>query len=104
MRRRPAPTARSSSRSSKRAEPTPPAAPASAGPLLSVARVAVAQGIRGALRVRPHQGRTTSLAAGRTITLRQAGTDSMHSITRVAPHGAGQLLVELDALCDRTAA
>ena len=66
--------------------------------------MAGAHGIRGALRVRPHGGRTTSLAAGRTITLRQAGTDSMHTITRVAPHGAGHLLVELDALCDRTAA
>jgi 16S rRNA processing protein RimM len=69
-----------------------------------VARVAGAHGIRGALRVKPHRGRTTSLAAGRTITLRRAGVDSMHTITRVAPHGAGQLLVELDGLHDRTAA
>jgi 16S rRNA processing protein RimM len=66
--------------------------------------VAGAHGIRGALRVRPHRGRTTSLAAGRTVTLRQAGIDSMHTITRVAPHGAGHLLVELEALHDRTTA
>jgi 16S rRNA processing protein RimM len=69
-----------------------------------VARVAGAHGIRGALRVRPHQGETGSLAAGRSVTLRRGGSDTMHTITRVAPHGRGQLLVELSGLHDRTGA
>jgi len=69
-----------------------------------VARVAGAHGIRGALRVRPHGGASTSLAAGREITLRRGGHDTMHTITRATPHGHGQLLVELDGLGDRRAA
>jgi 16S rRNA processing protein RimM len=72
--------------------------------LLSVARVAGAHGIRGALRVRPHGGESATLAAGCRVTLRRAGHDTMHTITRVAAHGRGQLLVELDGLRDRTAA
>ena len=69
-----------------------------------MARVAGAHGIRGALRVRPHQGESTSLTTGLQVTLRRAGHDTMHTITRVAAHGRGQLLVDLAGLHDRTAA
>ncbi|HWP66432.1 MAG TPA: ribosome maturation factor RimM [Candidatus Limnocylindria bacterium] len=72
--------------------------------LLAVARVAGAHGLRGALRLRPHGGQTTSLVAGRAVTLRRDGEVSRHTIARVVPHGSGQLLVELDGVGDRTQA
>jgi len=104
MPQRPARIAKSSSRSSKTAEPggTPGAAPD--GGLLPVARIVGAHGIRGALRVRPHGGEATTLTAGLVVTLRRSGRDTRHTINRLAPHGRGQLLVELDGLHDRTAA
>ena len=105
MPRRPARIAKSSSRSSKKANPAAARDGASVGEaLLSVARVTGAHGIRGALRVRPHGGGTTSLAAGREITLRRGGHDTMHTITRASAHGRGQLLVDLDGVRDRGAA
>src|SRR5688572_29103685 len=71
---------------------------------VSVARVAGAHGIRGALRLRPHHVPAASIAAGRQVLLRQAGQDTPHMVRRVAPHGRGQLLLELDEVSDRSAA
>jgi 16S rRNA processing protein RimM len=105
MPRRPARIARSSSRSSKKADAVAARTGGSAdGSLLSVAHVTGAHGIRGALKVRPHGGGTTSLAAGREITLRRGGHVTVHTITRATAHGRGQLLVELDGLRERGAA
>lgn len=100
MLQRHGPTAKSSSRSSKKAD----AGTASDPALLSVARIAGAHGIRGALRVRPHGGPTVSLAAGCEMIVRGPGIDAAYTITRIAPHGRGQLLVEVAGLHDRTAA
>jgi 16S rRNA processing protein RimM len=63
-----------------------------------------AHGVRGALRVRPFHEATDALVAGRAITLRIAGRDTVATIARIASHGRGDLLVELDGLGDRTAA
>ena len=73
-------------------------------PLLSVARVTGAHGIRGGLKVRAHGGGTTSLVAGREVTLRRGEHDTMHTITRATAAGRGKLLVELEGVSDRLAA
>jgi 16S rRNA processing protein RimM len=72
--------------------------------LVSVARVAGAHGIRGALRVRPHHAPSPSLDAGRQIRLRGNAGDAVHTVRRAAPHGRGLLLVELEGVTDRSAA
>lgn len=63
-----------------------------------------AHGIRGALRVRPHHAPSPRLDAGSQIRLRGTTGDSVHTVRRLAPHGRGHLLVELDGVADRTTA
>ena len=104
MQRRPGRIAKSSSRSSKKVDAALPRTSTPEQPLVSVAHIAGAHGVRGALRLRPHGGKTTTIAPGRRVTVRGPGIDVMHTITRVTPHGRGQLLVEVDGLRDRTTA
>src|SRR2546425_912698 len=60
---RPAPTARSSSRSSKRSDP-----------ILPVGEIVAAHALRGLVRVRAYQPGSPSLGAGRHVLLDRAGS------------------------------
>ena len=101
---RPAPTAKSSSRSSKTAEPAiglPAAAPDATA--VAVGDVGSPHGLRGQLHLWPHQAGAPSLAPGRRVLL--ARDDAWHTatITHVAPHGRG-MLIAFDGIDDRDAA
>src|SRR5437016_7563220 len=89
--------ARSSSRSSKRSDPTPPTA-ASA---IAVGEIVAAHAMRGVVRVRPYQPPAPSLAAGRHILLEQDGARRPVTLVSVAPHGRTLLLVALPDVNDR---
>src|SRR4029453_6842392 len=75
---RPAPTARSSSRSSKRSDgaPTPAGLPITSpdGGAVEIGTLGSAHGLRGQLRFWPHQPGAPSLATGRPVLLERQGT------------------------------
>jgi 16S rRNA processing protein RimM len=104
---RPAPTARSSSRSSRKSDgPTTHAGL----PLASADATAVAvgtlgspHGLRGQSKLWPYQPGAPSLTAGRPILLERDGTWLATTIVTVAPHGRG-MLVTLDGVADRAGA
>src|SRR5512143_4079802 len=95
---RPAPTARSSSRSSRRSDAT-----TADDDLVAVGRVAGAHGLRGLLRVRTFRPDSPSIAPDRTLLLEHAGSRRDVRVLSVAAHGA-TLLVALDGVTDRDAA
>src|SRR4249919_1760235 len=102
---RPARTARSSSKSSKTSErgsaglvsttPDPTA--------VAIGLLGSPHGLRGALRLWPHQPGAPSLEAGRRVLLERDGAWLAATVTEAAPHGRGMLLV-LAGVTDRTAA
>jgi len=101
---RPAPIARSSSKSSKTADaatPLPAAAPDATA--VAVGELGSPHGLRGQLRLWPHEPGAPSLAAGRRVLL--ARDDAWHAavVRSIARHGRGMLLA-LDSIEDRTAA
>src|SRR5438876_7178397 len=104
MPRRPGPTARSSSRSSKKAERTADARPEARAGWLAVGEVVAVHGLRGLLRVRAYQPPGPSLAPDRLVRLEQAGAGREARITSAAPHGRGLVLVALAGVGDRAAA
>src|SRR5207244_502480 len=104
MPRRPGPTARSSSRSSKRAEGAAAAPPETRAGWLAVGEVVAAHGLRGLLRVRAYQPPAPSLGPDRLIRLEQAGAGREIRIAAAAPHGRGLVLVALAGVGDREAA
>ena len=106
---RPAPTARSSSRSSKTGDPRGPAADGlpTVPPdptAIAVGVVAGAHALRGLLRVRPFHAGGDSLAPGATLFLERDGVWRRTCVRSAAPHGAGMVLVDVDGIDDRTAA
>ena len=90
---RPAPTARSFSRSSKRSDPA-----------VAVGEIVGAHALKGLLRVRAYQPPAPSLHPGRVVLVE--GTDGRHEATvrSAVPHGRGIVLVALDGVADRDAA
>src|SRR5437899_2778461 len=90
---RPAPTARSSSRSSKRSDP-----------LVPVGEVVAAHALHGLVRVRAYQPAPPSLGAGRCVLLERAGALREAEVESAAPHGRGLLLVAFAGVTDRDAA
>src|SRR5438067_1764793 len=104
MPRRPGPTARSSSRSSKRAEGAAGAPPETRAGWLAVGEVVAAHGLHGLLRVRAYQPPAPSLAPDRLIRLEQAAAGREARIASAAPHGRGLVLVALTGVGDRAAA
>ena len=104
MPRRPERIAKSSSRSSKKGEPsaTPQPRP---GSTVAVARVSGPHGIRGLLRARPYHLPCSSLVAGARVLLAAAdGRQSSHVVIRAAPHGGDAVLLALEGVGDRDAA
>jgi 16S rRNA processing protein RimM len=101
---RPAPTAKSSSRSSRTAEtaiglPTaPPDATA-----IAVGDLGSPHGLRGQLHLWPHQPGAPSLEPGRRVLLERDGAWHAASVRTVASHGRG-MLITLDGIEDRSAA
>jgi len=69
-----------------------------------VATVVGAHGLRGWLRVRPHQPPAPSLAPGAVVWLARAGERREATVASVQAHGRGLLLVGLQNVTDRTAA
>src|SRR5262245_30776851 len=110
MRSRRAPTARSSSRSSKRSDGMrtgvvlPGAAVTPDPDAVAVGEIVGAHALRGLLRVRPYQPSPPSLAAGRRVLLERDGAWSEAQVTHAGAHGRGMLLLGLDGVSDRTAA
>ena len=104
MPRRPGPTARSSSRSSKRAEGAAGAPPETRAGWLAVGEVVAAHGLHGLLRVRAYQPPAPSLGPDRLIRLEQAAAGREARIASAAPHGRGLVLVALTGVGDRAAA
>jgi 16S rRNA processing protein RimM len=92
--------ARSSSRSSKRSEPTT----AAAAGTVAVGEIVSAHALRGLVRVRPYQPPAPSLAAGRQVVLEQDGARRTVTLVSVAAHGRALLLVALRDIDDRNAA
>ena len=92
--------ARSSSRSSKRSEPTTPVAAGT----IAVGEIVSAHALRGLVRVRPYQHPAPSLAPGRQIILEQDGRERPATLVSVAAHGRALLLVALRDVHDRNAA
>jgi len=92
--------ARSSSRSSKRSDPTP----STAAGAIAVGEIVAAHALRGLVRVRPYQPPAPSLAPGRHILLEQDGARRPVTVVSVAPHGRARLLVALRDVNDRDAA
>src|SRR5262245_29883102 len=98
---RPARTDKSSSRSSKRSEPSA----ASAGPrdappdatAVAVGELGSAHGLRGQLRLWPYQPGAPSLEAGRPVLIERDGRWLAATIAEVAAHGRG-MLVALDGV------
>src|SRR5262245_25178276 len=110
MRSRHVPTARSSSRSSKRSDgmraaavlPGQPAAPDADA--VAVAEVVGAHALRGWLRVKPHQAPAPSLVPGRHVLLERDGAWREATITHAGAHGQGLVLLGLEGVADREAA
>ena len=98
MRPRRAPTARSSSRSSKSAEP------GAGRDVVAVGEVSGAHALRGLLRVRPYQPPAPTLRPGVTIFLERDGRRTAARVLSAAPHGRSVLLVGLEGIDGRTAA
>src|SRR2546422_5673048 len=90
---RPAPTARSSSRSSKRSDP-----------ILPVGATVAAHALGGLVRVRAYQPGSPSLGAGRHVLLDRAGSLSEAEVESAAPHGRGLMLVAFAGVTDRDGA
>jgi len=102
-----APTAKSSSRSSKINDATSPRAGDLAGAdesLVAVAHIVGAHALRGLLRVRPYSPPAPSLVAGRRIVVERAGERHERLVLSAAPHGRGLLLVGVKGVDDRTGA
>src|SRR6058998_1244471 len=100
-----APTARSSSRSSKRDDLPLPRGSAAAHPAgVAVGEIVGAHGLRGLLRVRAYQPPAPSLAADRDVLLEQDGAWREARVSSAALHGRGIVLLGLEGLTDRTAA
>src|SRR5690242_5548299 len=92
--------ARSSSRSSKRSEPTT----SPAADTVAVGEIVSAHALRGLVRVRPYQPPAPSLAAGRQVVLEHGGIRRTVTLVSVAAHGRALLLVALRDVNDRNAA
>src|ERR1043166_6992936 len=90
---RPAPTARSSSRSSKRSDS-----------LVPVGEVVAAHALGGRVRVRAYQPASPSLEAGRHVLLDRAGSLHEAEVESAAPHARGLMLVGFAGVTDRDAA
>ena len=97
-------TARSSSRSSKRAEATADRRAEVGAGWLAVGEVVAAHGLHGLLRVRAYQPPAPSLAPDRVVQLEQAGHRREARIASAASHGRGLVLVGLPGVGDRAAA
>src|SRR2546426_7474856 len=95
-----APTARSSSRSSKRSEPMP----RPDGEALAVGEIVGAHALRGLLRVRAYQPPAPSLVPGRRVLIETAGSCREAEVLSAAPHGRGLVLMALAGVEGRTAA
>src|SRR5438093_10297035 len=104
MPRRPGPTARSSSRSSKRAEGAADARPETRAGWLAVGDVVAAHGPRGRWRVSAYQPPAPSLAPDRLVRLEQGGGGREARVASASPHGRGLVLVALAGVGDRAAA
>lgn len=107
MRQPLAPTARSSSRSSKRSDASADARGAgssSQGAVVAVGEIVAAHALRGWVRVRPYHVPAPSLVAGRTIELDGPGGGRTVHITAATPHGRALVLLALREVTDRTAA
>src|SRR6185369_14200150 len=92
---RPAPTAKSSSRSSKSADVPPVAGLVRVAPdptAVAVAEIGAAHGLRGQLHLWPYQGDAPSLEAGRRVFLERDDAWLEVTIVAIAPHGRGMLL------------
>jgi len=100
----PGPTVRSSSRSSKRADPPAGGGATRDGAWLPVGVVVAAHALRGLLRVRPHQPPAPSLIPERTIRLDGPHGSRDVLVVSASPHGRGQLLLGVAGVEDRDAA
>jgi len=88
-----APTAKSSSRSSKKSEPT-----------VAVGEIVAAHALKGFVRVRAYQPPAPSVRPGGTILVERDGKCCEVRVLSAAPHARGLLLVALDGVTDRDAA
>ena len=88
-----APTARSSSRSSKTSDGA-----------IAVGEIVGAHALKGFVRVRAYQSPAPSLRAGHSVLLEHGATRSEVKVCSAAPHGRGLVLVSLDGVADRDAA
>src|SRR6266850_333958 len=93
MPQRHAPTARSSSRSSKRSDAA-----------IAVGEIVGAHALKGMVRVRAYQPPVPSLRAGRAIVLEHGGMEREARVCSAAPHGRGLVLVQLEGIAGRDAA
>jgi 16S rRNA processing protein RimM len=104
---RPAPTARSSSRSSKRSDGRPlPAGLRAAGPdptAIPIGELGRPHGLRGELLFWPYQPGPTSLAPARPVLLEVGDARGAATVRRVAAHGRA-LVLALDGVTDRDGA
>jgi len=104
---RPAPIAKSSSKSSKRSEGAPlPAglqATTADATAIAVGELGSPHGLRGQLRLWPHQPGAPSLTPGLAVLLERDGTWLGATIAAVARHGRG-MLIAFNGVGDRTAA
>jgi len=99
MPQRPGPTARSSSRSSKRSDP-----PGDDPSAIAVGEIVAAHALHGAVRIRAYQPPAPSIAAGRTVTLAGRGATRTVRVVAVSRHGPRLLLATLEGVTDRNAA
>ena len=100
----PAPTARSSSRSSKISDAAAPGGGPSDDSFIAVGEIVGAHALHGILRFRPYQPPAPSLVAGRTVFLEDRTGRRTVRVASAAPHGRGLLLLGLDGVNDRSAA
>ena len=104
---RPAPIARSSSRSSKTSDGASPPGDASTAPdptAVAVGDIVAAHALRGQVRVRAYQPPAPSLTAGRDVLLEHRGVWREAHVVTAGRHGHGLVLVTLDGVHDRDAA
>jgi 16S rRNA processing protein RimM len=102
----PAPTARSSSRSSKRNDAPAPGGgrDESAPSLVAVGEIVAAHALNGVLRFRPYQPPAPSLVAGATVYLEDRTGRRPARVVAAAPHGRGAMLLTLEGVADRNGA
>src|SRR5687767_14944382 len=100
----PAPTARSSSRSSRTRTSSPPRGQATGEPPVAVGEIVAAHALRGLVRMRAYQPPAPTLVPGVHIVLERGDMRRETRVVSAAPHGRGQVLLGLEGVADRTTA